>query len=243
MAIRAQPVKPLFQRMSRIVRELTDATGKIGAAAHRGRGDRGRPHRHRAPRRSAHPHDPQRRRSRRRAAGESARRPANRSQGEVKLSAAHRSGRIVIEVSDDGGRHRPAARPRDRDQEGADRGRRAAHATATSTISCSFPASRLRRAVSNISGRGVGMDVVKRSIQALGGRISIASRPGLGLDLLDEPAADARGARRHGGQGGRPDARRAADGDRRDAEAEGAATCTRSASTRGSSPIAAASRR
>ena len=34
--------------------------------------------------------------------------------------------------------------------------------------------------VSNISGRGVGMDVVKRSIQALGGRISIASRPGQG---------------------------------------------------------------
>ena len=36
------------------------------------------------------------------------------------------------------------------------------------------------QAVSNISGRGVGMDVVKRSIQALGGRISISSRPGHG---------------------------------------------------------------
>ena len=35
-------------------------------------------------------------------------------------------------------------------------------------------------AVSNISGRGVGMDVVKRSIQALGGRISISSSPGQG---------------------------------------------------------------
>jgi two-component system chemotaxis sensor kinase CheA len=34
--------------------------------------------------------------------------------------------------------------------------------------------------ISNISGRGVGMDVVKRSIQALGGRISISSRPGHG---------------------------------------------------------------
>src|SRR5690606_15403125 len=32
----------------------------------------------------------------------------------------------------------------------------------------------------DISGRGVGMDVVKRSIQALGGRISIASVPGKG---------------------------------------------------------------
>ena len=34
--------------------------------------------------------------------------------------------------------------------------------------------------VSDISGRGVGMDVVKRSIQALGGRISISSVPGKG---------------------------------------------------------------
>ncbi|HEY0207081.1 MAG TPA: chemotaxis protein CheW, partial [Acetobacteraceae bacterium] len=34
--------------------------------------------------------------------------------------------------------------------------------------------------VSDISGRGVGMDVVRRSIQAMGGRISIASRPGEG---------------------------------------------------------------
>ena len=36
------------------------------------------------------------------------------------------------------------------------------------------------KTVSDISGRGVGMDVVKRSIQALGGRIAITSRPGQG---------------------------------------------------------------
>jgi two-component system chemotaxis sensor kinase CheA len=35
-------------------------------------------------------------------------------------------------------------------------------------------------AISDISGRGVGMDVVKRSVQGLGGRITIASRPGEG---------------------------------------------------------------
>ncbi|NKF34405.1 chemotaxis protein CheA, partial [Pseudomonas sp. BGM005] len=34
--------------------------------------------------------------------------------------------------------------------------------------------------ISDISGRGVGMDVVKRSIQALGGRINITSKPGHG---------------------------------------------------------------
>jgi two-component system, chemotaxis family, sensor kinase CheA len=39
-------------------------------------------------------------------------------------------------------------------------------------------------AVSDISGRGVGMDVVRRSIQALGGRISIHSRPGHGSTFV-----------------------------------------------------------
>ena len=34
--------------------------------------------------------------------------------------------------------------------------------------------------VTDVSGRGVGMDVVRRSIQALGGRISISSIPGKG---------------------------------------------------------------
>ncbi|MCE8472242.1 chemotaxis protein CheW, partial [Rhodovulum sulfidophilum] len=34
--------------------------------------------------------------------------------------------------------------------------------------------------VTNLSGRGVGMDVVKTAITSLGGRISISSRPGLG---------------------------------------------------------------
>src|SRR3546814_15492740 len=34
--------------------------------------------------------------------------------------------------------------------------------------------------VSNISGRGVGMDVVRQNVQALGGRISLHSRPGHG---------------------------------------------------------------
>ena len=38
--------------------------------------------------------------------------------------------------------------------------------------------------VTDMSGRGVGMDVVKRSIQALGGRISIASVPGRGSSFV-----------------------------------------------------------
>ena len=101
------------------------------------------------------------------------------SQGEVKLSAAHRSGRIVIEVSDDGA--------------GIDRPRVRAIAVKKELIPADaqlsdgeidnllfLPGFSTAAKISNISGRGVGMDVVKRSIQALGGRISISSRPGHG---------------------------------------------------------------
>ena len=100
-------------------------------------------------------------------------------QGEVRLSAAHRSGRVVIEVSDDGA--------------GIDRARVKSIAIRKGLIPADaqltdseidnllfLPGFSTAETVSSISGRGVGMDVVKRSIQALGGRISISSRPGLG---------------------------------------------------------------
>ena len=64
MMIRAQPVKSLFQRMSRIVREASAAIGKTVRLDHRGRKHRGRQDRDRTARRSADPHDPQRRRPR-----------------------------------------------------------------------------------------------------------------------------------------------------------------------------------
>jgi two-component system chemotaxis sensor kinase CheA len=178
MAIRAQPVKPLFQRMSRIIRELTDATGK--SVRLRTEGDATEVDRTVIERladplthmvRNAVDHGVEAPDARA-AAGKAA-------QGEVKLSAAHRSGRIVIEVSDDGA--------------GIDRARVRAIAVKKELIGADaqlsdgeidnllfLPGFSTATTVSNISGRGVGMDVVKRSIQALGGRISISSRPGYG---------------------------------------------------------------
>ncbi len=178
MAIRAQPVKPLFQRMSRIVRELTDATGKSVRLRTEGEAtevDRTVIERIADPLthmiRNAVDHGVERPEVRE-AAGKS-------GQGEVKLSAAHRSGRIVIEVSDDGA--------------GIDRQRVRAIAVKKELIPADvqltdgeidnllfLPGFSTAATISNISGRGVGMDVVKRSIQALGGRISISSRPGHG---------------------------------------------------------------
>ncbi len=97
----------------------------------------------------------------------------------MKLSAAHRSGRIVIEVSDDG-----AGIDRQRVREIAiKKGLIPGDAQLSDSEIDNLlflPGFSTAQTVSAISGRGVGMDVVKRSIQALGGRITIASRPGHG---------------------------------------------------------------
>ena len=99
--------------------------------------------------------------------------------GEIRLSAAHRSGRIVIDVSDDGaGINRPRVR-----QIAIDKGLVAPDAVLTDGDIDNLlflPGFSTAKTISNISGRGVGMDVVKRSIQALGGRIAVTSRPGQG---------------------------------------------------------------
>jgi two-component system chemotaxis sensor kinase CheA len=91
----------------------------------------------------------------------------------------HRSGRIVIETSDDGaGINRERVR-----QIAVDKGLidPAVPLSDDELDNLIFlPGFSTAKEVSNISGRGVGMDVVKRSIQALGGRISISSRPGEG---------------------------------------------------------------
>jgi two-component system chemotaxis sensor kinase CheA len=100
-------------------------------------------------------------------------------EGTLKLAAMHRSGRIVIEVSDDG-----AGINRSRVREIAVRkGLIPENAVLTDeeTDGLIFlPGFSTNDTASAISGRGVGMDVVKRAIQALGGRIAISSRQGFG---------------------------------------------------------------
>ena len=178
MAIRAQPVKSVFQRMPRLAREVAAMTGKQVRLVTEGEGTEvdktvierlADPLTHMI--RNAIDHGLESTAARE-AAGKSA-------EGLVRLAAAHRSGRIVIEVGDDGGgidRARVKAIA-------AERGLIAADATLSDeeTDNLIFlPGFSTADAVSDISGRGVGMDVVRRSIQALGGRISITSRPGKG---------------------------------------------------------------
>ena len=178
MAIRAQPVKSLFQRMSRIVREVADATAKSARLRTEGEGteiDKTVVERLADPLthliRNAIDHGLETP-SNRVAAGKP-------PEGVVRLSAAHRSGRVVIEVADDGaGINRARVR-----EVAVSKGLIAPDAQLTDNEIDNLiflPGFSTVSTLSNISGRGVGMDVVKQSIMALGGRISIASRPGKG---------------------------------------------------------------
>lgn len=178
MAIRAQPMKTVFSRVPRIIRELESATGKrvrLEVEGEMTEVDKtvveriGEPLTHLI--RNAVDHGLETPDAR-----EAAGKPA---EGVVRLSATHQSGRIVITVADDG--------------KGIDRARVRAKAVEKGIIHADAvltdeeidnlvfaPGFSTAATVSNISGRGVGMDVVRKNIQALGGRITIQSRAGVG---------------------------------------------------------------
>lgn len=178
MAIRAQPVRSLFQRMSRIVRETAHATQKKVRLTTEGETTEidktvierlADPLTHMI--RNAIDHGIE--------APESRVDSGKPPEGTVRLSAAHRSGRVIIEVSDDGAginrkRVREIAIKKGLIADGLE-------LTDAETDNLLFlPGFSTTSSVSNLSGRGVGMDVVKRSIQMLGGRIAISSTPGIG---------------------------------------------------------------
>lgn len=108
----------------------------------------------------------------RRAAGKPAK-------GHLSLNAYHDSGSIVIEIADDG-----AGLNRERILDKAQqRGLVAAGASLTDQEIYNLifePGFSTAEAVTNLSGRGVGMDVVKRNITLLRGTVDLDSQPGQG---------------------------------------------------------------
>jgi two-component system chemotaxis sensor kinase CheA len=175
MAIRTQPVKSVFQRMPRLVRELAIHTNKQVRLVVDGEATEvdktvierlSEPLTHMI--RNAIDHGLETP-AERLAAGKKA-------EGTVRLSAEHRGGRIVIEVADDG---RGIDRERVR-AKAIERGLLSAAATLSDeeTDDLIFvPGFSTASQVSDISGRGVGMDVVRRNIIDLGGRVAISSVP------------------------------------------------------------------
>lgn len=178
MALRAQPVKSVFSRVPRIVRELEASTGKRVILEVEGEATEldktvierlGEPLTHLIRNSVDHGIEMP---DERIAKGKPA-------EGTVRLVAEHKSGRIVITVSDDGA--------------GINRERVLAIATERGIVTPDMrlsdeeidnlifaPGFSTAKSVSNISGRGVGMDVVRQGVHALGGRVTIASQPGHG---------------------------------------------------------------
>ena len=178
MMIRAQPVKSLFQRMSRITREASSAIGKPVRLITEGEGteiDKTAIERLADPLthmiRNAVDHGLE--------APEVRKAAGKPEQGEIRLSAYHRSGRVLIEVGDNGGginreKVRNIAISKGLIPE------EAILSDAEIDQLLFLPGFSTADKVSNLSGRGVGMDVVKTQITALGGRVSIDSTPGKG---------------------------------------------------------------
>jgi two-component system chemotaxis sensor kinase CheA len=109
------------------------------------------------------------------AAGKSAK-------GMIKLNAFHESGSIVIEVSDDGGglrKEKILAKAIERGLVDPER-----KLTDSEIYNLIFEAGfSTAEKITNLSGRGVGMDVVKRNIQALRGSVDVSSREGQGATV------------------------------------------------------------
>ncbi|MEV4641781.1 chemotaxis protein CheA [Actinoplanes sp. NPDC049548] len=110
------------------------------------------------------------------------RRQGKSTQGTLRLNAYHDAGSIVIEVSDDG--------------RGLDRDRILAKAVERGVVSADAvlsdqevydlifePGFSTAETVSNLSGRGVGMDVVRRNVTALRGSIEVDTTRGLGTTI------------------------------------------------------------
>ncbi len=104
------------------------------------------------------------------------------ARGRVRLNAYHESGNIVIEVADDGG-----GLKRDRiRQKAITKGLLSPEAEPSDAELFKLlfePGFSTAEQISNLSGRGVGLDVVKRNIEALRGTATIDSQEGAGTTM------------------------------------------------------------
>ncbi len=181
MAVRMVPIKTLFSKFHRLVRDLVAVTGKRAALEVAGEDTEldktvieriGDPLTHLIRNSLDHGIETPEERV---AAGKPA-------AGTVRLEAYQQGGSICIEVSDDG--------------RGLDRERIIAKALESGLIGAEQPLSddqvhafifrpgfSTAQEVTEVSGRGVGMDVVRRNVEALGGTISIRTDRGAGTQF------------------------------------------------------------
>ncbi len=179
MAIRAQPVKSVFSRMPRVVRDLADKLGKEAKLELEGEHtevdatvieELSEPLTHML--RNSMDHGLEATVEDRITAGKP-------RVGHIKLSAEHRGERVIITIEDDGrgvNREKVLAKARDNGLISAE------DSLSPEEIDMLIfhPGFSTADEVSSVSGRGVGMDVVKKKIVSLGGRCALESTPGKG---------------------------------------------------------------
>jgi two-component system, chemotaxis family, sensor kinase CheA len=178
MALRMVPIRATFQKMARLVRDVASKAGKLVELRISGEEtelDRNLieeisdPLAHMIRNAVDHGIEPPREREAR----------GKHAQGIIHLQAGHQGGNIVIEIADDG-----AGLNRDRIRAKAiSNGLIAADAQLSDKEMFGLifaPGFSTAEKVTEISGRGVGMDVVQRNITKLRGKIEVSSEPGAG---------------------------------------------------------------
>ncbi|GLT23592.1 hypothetical protein GCM10007933_30590 [Zoogloea oryzae] len=180
MSIRMMPISVVFSRFPRVVRDLSQKLGKqvelktIGETTEMDKSLVERitdPLTHLVRNSLDHGLETP---EKRRAAGKP-------ETGTITLSAYHQSGNIVIEVGDDGAglnRARILAKAKERGMAVSD-----AMSDQEVWQLIMEPGFSTAEQVTEVSGRGVGMDVVKKNISAMGGRIELDSMPGVGTRI------------------------------------------------------------
>lgn len=178
MSVRMQPVKSIFSRMPRIVRDISAQLGKDIRLVTSGENTEvdktvieqlSDPLMHMIRNSCDHGVETP---EVRKAAGKS-------EQGTIHLSADHRGGRIVIAIQDDGAginRERVLAKAIEKGLVAEDVSISDEEIDQIIFMAGFSTASE----VTNVSGRGVGMDVVRRNIESMGGEVKVTNSPGNG---------------------------------------------------------------
>ena len=105
-------------------------------------------------------------------------------EGVIRLKAFHQSGSVVIEVSDDGAGISRDAVTRRAVSHGFITAEQATSMSDREVLQLIFqPGFSTAKAVTHISGRGVGMDVVRANVESVGGSVELESHQGLGTTL------------------------------------------------------------
>ncbi len=183
MKARMQPVSNIFSKMPRIVRDLSQSLGRKVRLQMEGQEtelDKSLleaikdPLTHAVRNSLDHGIEPP---EVRQAAGKD-------PEGTLRLRAVQEGSHVVIEVSDDGAGIAVEKVRAKAIEKGLITAERAAHMVERELLQLVFlPGFSTAAAVTNVSGRGVGMDVVRTNVEKIGGKVELESRPGQGTTM------------------------------------------------------------